>query len=89
MAAYYKMDSRELTQVVKGPQKGILVCKVAMYLCQQLGGYRLTDIMHTVGLSNVEAVSLITSQIRKHIKEHPDFAKTLQRIKHPIIKQAT
>lgn len=89
VAAYYKMDSTRLTQVVKGPKKGLLARKVAMYLCQQLGGYRLTDIMHTFGLSNVGSVSFITTQIRKRISEAPDFAKTIQRIQRYVIKQAT
>ena len=89
VATYYKLDAKQLTQVVKGPKKGLLARKVAMYLCQQLGGHRLTDIMHTFGLSNVGSVSFITTQIRKRINEQPDFAKTIQQITQYVIKQAT
>ena len=60
-----------------------------MYLCQQLGGYSLTDIMRAFGLSNVGSVSFITTQIRKRREDNTDFAKSLQRLKHYIIKHAT
>ena len=89
VAAYYKVDTTILTTVVKGPKKGLLARKVAIYLCQQLGGYRLADIMDAFGLSNVGSVSFITTQIRKRISETPDFAKTIQRIQRYVIKQAT
>jgi len=89
VAAYYKLDAAQLTQVVKGPQKGLLARKVAMYLCQQLGGYRLADIMRSFGLSHVGSVSFITTQIRKRHNETPDFAKTIQRIKRYLMKHAT
>ncbi len=89
VATYYQVDARALTTVVKGPQKGMLARKVAMYLCQQLGGYRLMDIMRAFGLSNVGSVSFITAQIRKRITETSHFAKTIQRIKHYVIKHAT
>ena len=89
VAEYYKVEASRFTAVVKGPQKGLLARKVAMYVCQQLGGYRLTDIMHTFGLANVGSVSFITTQIRRRGKENPAFAKTLQQIKRYIIKHAT
>ena len=89
VAAYYEVDTTTLTTVVKGPKKGLLARKVAIYLCQQLGGYRLTDIMDAFGLSNVGSVSFITTQIRKRIKDTPDFAKTMQRITRYVIKKAT
>jgi REP element-mobilizing transposase RayT len=89
VAAYYKVETTILTTVVKGPKKGVLARKVAMYLCQQLGGYRLADIRDAFGLSNVGSVSFITTQIRKRINENPDFAKTIQRINVYVIKKAT
>ena len=66
-----------------------LARKVAMYLCQQLGGYRLAAIRDAFGLSNVGSVSFITTQIRKRIHENPDFAETIQRMKRYVIKKAT
>ena len=88
VAAYYKLESTRLMQVVKGPQKGLLARKIAMYLCQQLGGHRLRAIMHTFGLSNVGSVSFITTQIRHRITNEPDFARTIQHIIRYLIKQA-
>lgn len=89
VAEYYKVEATRLTTVVKGPKKGLLARKVAMYLCQQLGGYSLIDIMRTFGLSDVGSVSFITTQIRMRSKENTGFSKALQRIKQDIIKHAT
>ena len=88
VATYYKVESSVLTEVVKGPKKGLLARKVAMYMCQQLGGYRLAEIMRQFGLSNIGSVSFITTQIRKHIKENKEFATVIQRVKRYIIKHA-
>jgi len=88
VAAYYNIEPTILTEVVKGPKKGLLARKVAMYLCQQLGGSRLTEIMRPFGLSNIGSVSFITTQIRKRIKESKEFATVIQRVKRYIIKHA-
>jgi len=88
VAAYYKVDPAVLTAVVKGPKKGLLPRKVAMYLCQQLGGYPLADIMRPFGLSNIGSVSFITTQIRKRRKADKEFCQTLQRMQRYIIKHA-
>ncbi len=50
VAAYYKVETTLVTTVVKGPKKGCLARKVVMYLCQQLGGYRLAVIRDAFGL---------------------------------------
>ena len=83
------LDIRTIRENPEAIKKGLLARKVAMYLCQQLGGHRLTDIMSKFGLSNVGSVSFITTQIRKRINEQPDFAKTIQRLTHNVIKQVT
>jgi len=44
VADYYKPYVNELIQVVKDPQKGLKARKVAMYLCQELGGHKLDKI---------------------------------------------
>ncbi|WP_454063528.1 hypothetical protein [Candidatus Nitrospira salsa] len=85
----YKINTTILTTVVKGPKKGLLARNVAIYLCQQLGSYRLADSRETLGLSNVGSVSFITTQIRKRISESSDFAKTIQQIQRYVIKKAT
>jgi len=89
VAEYDKVEATRLTTVVKGPKKGLLARKVAMYLCQQLGGSSLTDIMRTFGLSHVGSVSFITTQIRKRSQANTVFSTTLQRMKRYIIKHAT
>jgi REP element-mobilizing transposase RayT len=88
VADYYKVEAAVLTAVVKGPKKGFLARKVAMYMCQQLGGYRLAAIMRQFGLTNIGSVSFITTQIRKRIKENKEFSHAIQRVKRYIIKHA-
>ena len=77
-----------LTEIVKGPKKGLLVRKVAMYMCPQLGGYRLADIMRPFGLSNIGSVSFITTQIRKRIKESQEFSQAIRFVRQHIIQHA-
>ena len=88
VAAYYKVDPAVLRAVVKGPKKGLLPRKAAMYLCQQLGGYPLAEIMKPFGLSNIGSVSFITTQIRKRRKENNEFFHTLQHVQYYILKHA-
>ncbi len=89
VADFYHLESAQLTEVVKGPQKGLLARKVAMYLCQQVGGHHLRDIMHAFGLSHSGSVSFITTQIRQQMKEDPEFEKAIQRVTRYIMKHAT
>ncbi len=89
VAEFYHLEPVKLTQVIKGPGKGLLARKVAMYLCQQLGGYSLNEIMISFGLTNIGSVSYITSQIRNEIDEDKQFDKQIQKIKSYIIKNAT
>jgi len=86
---YYKLEVKALTQVNKGPKKGLLARKVAMYVCQQLGGYQLNDIMIHFGLSNIGSVSYITSQIRHNCKRDAKLARQIEKIKIYIVKQVT
>ena len=88
VAAYYNVALAVLTAVVKGPKQGLLPRKVALYRCQQLGGFRLADIMCPFGLSNSGSVSFITTQIRKRSKENKEFFHTLQQVQHNIINHA-
>ncbi len=89
VAVYYKLDVNKLTGVVKGPNKGLLARKIAMYLCQQLGDHLLQDIMIHFGLSNTGSVSFITTQIRQLCKNDSSFDKQIHKVKNYIIKQAT
>lgn len=89
VADCYKVEPAILTTVVKGPKKGLLARKVAMYFCQQLGGYRLREIMPQFGLSNIGSVSFITTQIRKHMKINHEFSGKIQTITRYILKHAT
>ena len=60
-----------------------------MYLCQQLGGHKLEEIMVLFGLSSVGSVSYTTSQIRKRLNGNASLEKEIQKIKHYIINNAT
>jgi REP element-mobilizing transposase RayT len=89
VANCYHIDASRLTEVVKGPKKGLLARKVAMYLCQQLGGHSLVEIMRAFGLSNSGSVSFITTQIRQRIKADPSFATAIQGVTRYIMKHAS
>ena len=88
VADFYKIEAVRLTEVVKGPKKGLLARKVAMYLCQQLGGHGLVEIMGAFGLSNSGSVSFITTQIRQRIKADPSFATAIQGVTRYVMKHA-
>ena len=77
VADYYHVEPAVLTEIIKGPKKGLLARKVAMYMCQQLGGYRLAEIMRLFGLSNIGSVSFITTVIRKGIKESKELSQAI------------
>ena len=89
VADFYQVKVARLTEVVKGPHKGLLARQVAMYLCQQLGGHCLADIMDAFGLSHRGSVSFITTKIRHQIKANPEFATAIQRATRYIMKHAT
>jgi len=89
VADYYKRDVNELTQMVKGPKKGLKARKVAMYLCQQLGGHKLDEIMVLFGLSTIGSVSYTTSNMRKSLSDNASLEKEVQKIKNHIIDKAT
>jgi len=89
VAKFYNFEYEHLTQIVKGPDKGLMARKVAMYMCQQLGGYQLDEIMTHFELSHIGSVSYITSQIRKNIRNDREFEKHVQNIKSYIMKNAT
>jgi chromosomal replication initiation ATPase DnaA len=89
VADYYQLDVSDLTQVVKGPKKGLKGRKVAMYLSQQLGGHKLEEITVLFGLSSVGSVSYTTSQLRKRLNDSASLEKEIQKIKHYIIDNAT
>ncbi len=88
LAAYYNVAPAVLPAVGKGPKQGWLPRKVALYQCQQLGGYPLAEIMSPFGLSNSGSVSFITTQIRKHRKDNKECVQTLQQVKGYILKHA-
>ena len=89
VADYYRLNPEELTRLVKGPKKGLPGRKVAMYLCQHLGGHSLKEIMIKFDLTNIGSVSFITSKMRRHIKNNDNLGKEIQKIKAYIVKKAT
>ena len=63
--------------------------KVAMYLCQQMGGYALEDIGTLFGLANRGSVSFITSQIHNTIKRDPALEREISQLKDYIVNNVT
>jgi len=84
----YKQTPASIVKVSRGPQKGLVARNVAIYLCQQLAGFQLKDIMTHFGLTNIGSVSFITSQVRKRIQIDPEFSAEIDWMKKYIINNA-
>jgi putative transposase len=89
VASYYDLATVELTKRTKGPQKENKPRKLAMHLCQQLTGAKLTEIASQFNLSNIGSVSFITHQIRKRAAENDLFNREINGLVISIIKKAT
>ncbi len=86
VARCFHTKPEALTRVIKGPQKGNEVRKIAMYLCQEMADVKLNDIAEHFNLSHIGSVSFITSQIRKRKREDIKFARKIDAIVEHIIK---
>lgn len=89
VANYYKLKPNELTRVVRGPTKGLMARKIAMYCCQQFGGFTLSEIMVHFGLSNTGSVSYVTCNIRRVMSDDTQLSNQVQKVKDYIIYNAT
>lgn len=83
VATFYGVNRDDITRVIRGAQKVNHKRKLAMYLCQQLAGSKLTEIAHEFNLSSEGAVGHTTCQVRQLIKENSTFKQQVERlIKH-------
>lgn len=51
-----------------------------MYLCQELGDYRLTEIAKAFGLSRYATVSTTIAKLKQAVKQDKKLNKRLKRI---------
>ena len=89
VASAYDALEDDITKRTKGPQQENKPRKLAMHLCQELAGAKLTDIVAQFNLSNIGSVSFITHQIRKRADEDLLLRREIERLTKSIIKQAT
>jgi putative transposase len=89
VSEFYKIKEEEIRRKISGPQKGRWPRKFAMYLCQQLAGYSLKEIMQAFELSHVGSVSFITSQVRQAMQEDLTLVDEVKRLQRYIVKNAT
>jgi chromosomal replication initiation ATPase DnaA len=89
VASVWNTSPVQLTEVVKGPQKGNDARKIAMYLCQEMADAKLKDIAEFFKLSHVGSVSFITHQVRKKKREDKLFSSRINKTIKSIMKQAT
>lgn len=80
VAQIYGVTAETLLSVTKDPQKENEPRKVAMYLCQELGGVKLVNIASYFGLSNIGSVSFTSHQIRKRQQGDKVFSRKLEDI---------
>ena len=80
VADFYDVAMNEITRMIRGPQKVNHKRKLAMYLCQELAGAKLTEIAHEFNLSSLGAASHVTHNIRQLIKEDSGFKQLVKRL---------
>lgn len=85
----YKVEITNITNVVKGPQKGNEARKIAMYLSQELADVKLQEIADYFGLGHVGSVSFITHQVRKKKKQDRKYSQKIDALIRSIVKKAT
>ena len=77
IADFYCVAESEITQVHRGPQQTNFKRKMAMYLCQELGGLKLNEIAPLFHLTKIGAISHATWQVRQWIKKDSEFKRTI------------
>ena len=73
----YQVATAHVTNGTRGLQCENEPRKVAMYLCQELTGATLRELVAHFNLLNVSSVSSITTKIRKHRRLNREFASRL------------
>ena len=89
VAAYYSTNSDEIRKITRGPQQGNEARKLAMYLCQELSGAKLTEIADYFNLHHGGSVSFINHQIRKLNRKDKSFKRNVESLINSLIKQET
>ena len=80
VAAFYDVTNEDITRVVRGPQKVNYKRKLAMYMCQELAGEKLTEIAREFNLSSMGAASHATHNVRQLIKEDNEFKQHVEHL---------
>ncbi len=89
IAKFYKVSSKEVTQLSRGYRQKNQIRKIAMFICQQLGGYSLKEIMKAFNLTNIGSVSYATTMVRKTLNDNKLFNKEIEKLKAFIKEKAT
>ena len=87
-AKYYRIDEKQLTEVIRGRQETRQPRKIAIFLSQQLGGHSLNEIKDYFGLGHIGSVSYVTSCIRAEIRTNKSSSKEIDGVKRLIIEKA-
>jgi REP element-mobilizing transposase RayT len=83
VAGFYDVTEDDITRVLRGAQKVNYKRKLAMYLCQELAGSKLTEIAHEFNLSGPRSAGHITHQVRQLIKKDSEFEQQAEHlVKH-------
>ncbi len=71
-----------------GRQSANFERKLAMYVCFQIGQYRLSEIAHHFGLSRADSVSAALHHVRICLKEDPAIRDQLVKIEQKMLNSA-
>jgi REP element-mobilizing transposase RayT len=77
---YYSLSHSEIYQPKKGRGSKNKPRKIAMYLAQQIGGYRLTEIAEAFGLNHYGGVSNAIYMIKQEMEEDAKLNRSVNSI---------
>jgi len=89
VADAYGESESQLRAVRRGNRKGLESRKVAMYLCQRVGGATLDEIAGYFGLTHRGGVSFVLHQIKHQKAENDRLGRQIEKITRNLLKQDT
>ena len=89
VAKSYGTCTDDIRRVAKGPQKGNEARKLAMHLCQELSGAKLSELAEYFNLGHASSVSCITHLVRKMKHADKGFKRKVDSLIKSIIKKVT
>ena len=89
VAQYYKQQPEQLKELRKGRKSQFNSRRVAIYMCQQLGGHLLNPIAEYFGFGHTGSVSHSIGMFRAEVKGNAELKEEVERVIRFVINNAT